>query len=246
MDAAENILEVRDLVAGYVPGLPILRGLSLEVRGGEIVTVLGPNGAGKSTLIKAIAGLVTITSGSARFMGRDVSRIATHQLVGAGIGYVPQTENVFAKLSIDENLELGALGHRAGLEAQRQRVFALFPDLAQRRSLAAGKLSGGQRQMVAVGRALMSRPKLLMLDEPSAGLSPKLTERVFAQLRAIVEGGVTLMIVEQNARAALAISDRGYVLAEGRERIHGDARSLLDNPEVGALYLGTQSRLSRK
>ncbi|NNG03395.1 MAG: ABC transporter ATP-binding protein [Inquilinus sp.] len=240
------VLDVRDVVAGYTPTLQILRGVSLEVRAGEIVTVLGPNGAGKSTLIKAVAGLVPISAGDIRFLDRDITGMRTHILVRQGLSYVPQTENVFARLSVEENLALGADFDRAAMEERRGQVLDLFPDLARLGHLAAGKLSGGQRQMVAVGRALMSAPKLLMLDEPSAGLSPKLAQTVFTQLRRIRDAGVTILIVEQNARAALAVSDRGYVLAEGRERMHGSAAELLDSPEVGALYLGAKSRLARK
>lgn len=241
-----NVLEVRDVVSGYVPTLPILNGISLDVREGEIVTLLGPNGAGKSTLIKAIAGILKIWSGTAHFLGRDLTKFETHDLVREGLGYVPQTENVFAKLSVEENLEIGCLVNRKEYPRQRQRIFDLFPDLARQRSLAAGKLSGGQRQMVAVGRALMANPKLLMLDEPSAGLSPKLAQVVFSQLLKVRDAGVTILMVEQNARAALQISDRGYILAEGREHLQGDAASLLDNPEVGELYLGAKSRLAKR
>ncbi len=239
------ILEVRDVVAGYAPTLPILQGVTVEVAAGEIVTVLGPNGAGKSTLIKAIVGLVPISAGSAVFSGRDITGARTHELVREGLAYVPQTENVFARLSVEENLALGADFERDAIAERRAKVLELFPDLARLGQLAAGKLSGGQRQMVAVGRALMSSPKLLMLDEPSAGLSPKLAQVVFGQLRRIRDAGVTILIVEQNAKAALGISDRGYVLAEGRERIHGSAAELLDSPEIGELYLGAKSRLAR-
>lgn len=239
------VLEVRDVVAGYAPTLPILQGVSLDVAAGEIVTVLGPNGAGKSTLIKAIVGLVPISAGRAVFAGRDITGARTHELVRQGLAYVPQTENVFARLSVEENLALGADFERDAMAERRARVLDLFPDLARLGQLAAGKLSGGQRQMVAVGRALMSSPKLLMLDEPSAGLSPKLAQVVFGQLRRIRDAGVTILIVEQNAKAALGISDRGYVLAEGRERIHGSAAELLESPEIGALYLGAKSRLAR-
>ena len=239
------VLEVRDVVAGYAPTLPILQGVSLDVAAGEIVTVLGPNGAGKSTLIKAIVGLVPISAGRAVFAGRDITGARTHELVRQGLAYVPQTENVFARLSVEENLALGADFERDVMAERRAKVLDLFPDLARLGQLAAGKLSGGQRQMVAVGRALMSSPKLLMLDEPSAGLSPKLAQVVFGQLRSIRDAGVTILIVEQNAKAALGISDRGYVLAEGRERIHGSAAELLESPEIGALYLGAKSRLAR-
>ncbi len=240
------LLEVRDVVAGYAPTLPILRRISLSVQAGEIVTVLGPNGAGKSTLIKAVVGLVKDSEGQISFGGRDIAGLQTHMLVRDGLAYVPQTQNVFAKLSVDENLELGGAFDRDAIPERRGRVLRLFPDLARLGHLAAGKLSGGQRQMVAFGRALMSAPKLLMLDEPSAGLSPKLAQTVFAQLRDIRDSGVTILVVEQNARAALKVSDRGYVLAEGRERMQGSANELLDNPEIGALYLGAKSRLARR
>ena len=240
------LLEVRDVIAGYTPTLPILRGISMAVQAGEIVTVLGPNGAGKSTLIKAIVGLVTVSAGQIFFGGRDITGLQTHALVRDGLAYVPQTQNVFAKLSVEENLELGAAFDRDAMAERRARVLQLFPDLARLEHLAAGKLSGGQRQMVAFGRALMSAPRLLMLDEPSAGLSPKLAQTVFAQLRDIRDSGVTILVVEQNARAALKVSDRGYVLAEGREHMQGSADELLDNPEIGALYLGAKSRLARK
>ncbi len=239
------VLEVRDVVAGYSPTLPILNGVSLTVSAGEIVTILGPNGAGKSTLIKAIAGVVKITSGQASLLGENLVGLPTHEMVRTGLAYVPQTENVFAKLSVEENLEIGAFTNRHAYVRQRDHVFGLFADLARLRRLPAGKLSGGQRQMVAVGRALMADPKLLMLDEPSAGLSPKLAEVVFSQLRKICSAGITILIVEQNARAALRISDRGYILAEGQNRLDGDAGSLLDNPKVGELYLGAGSRLNK-
>jgi ABC-type branched-subunit amino acid transport system ATPase component len=241
----EPMLAVHDVEAGYIPTLPILHGISLEVFEGEIVTVLGPNGAGKSTLIKAIAGLLTVTRGSVMFGGRDITGLETHELIRERVAYVPQSENVFARLSVEENLALGALHNQSQFTEQRRRVLDLFPDLERLGHLAAGKLSGGQRQMVAVGRALMADPKLLMLDEPSAGLSPKLAQVVFSQLIRVKQVGVTILMVEQNARAALKISDRGYVLAEGLEKVQGDARSLLDNPEVGELYLGAKSRLAR-
>jgi branched-chain amino acid transport system ATP-binding protein len=237
-------LAVDDLVAGYVPDVPILRGMTLTVATGEIVTVLGPNGAGKSTLVKAVAGLVPARSGEIRVKGESIRGIATHRLVTAGVAYVPQTDNVFTRLSVEENLELGGLSAPAEVRTRMAEMYELFPDLARLRRLAAGRLSGGQRQMVAVARALMARPHLIMLDEPSAGLSPKLTEMVFQKLLEVRRTGVTLLVVEQNARAALAISDRGYVLAEGRQRFTGTARELLSSPEVGELYLGTRTRLA--
>jgi branched-chain amino acid transport system ATP-binding protein len=239
-----KILEVKNLVAGYIPRLNILHGCSIHVSVGEIVTILGPNGAGKSTLIKAIAGLLNVVEGSIELQGKDITGIETHRLVREGLGYVPQTENVFAKLSVAENLELGAIHHRDTMSETREKLYDLFPDLARLRSLPAGKLSGGQRQMVAVGRALMASPSLLMLDEPSAGLSPKLTQVVFQQLLKIRDSGVTILMVEQNARAGLEISDRGYVLADGVDRVNGEAESLLVNPEVGELYMGGHGKSS--
>ncbi len=239
-------LVVRDVVAGYVPEVDILRGASLEVRDREIVTVLGPNGAGKSTLMKAIAGLVPVRSGSIRMFGDELVGVAAHRMVSRGLAFVPQTGNVFARLSVQENLEIGAAarGVRDGVEEDLERMYRLFPRLGERRRQAAGTLSGGERQMVAVARALMSRPRVLLLDEPSAGLSPLFVGIVFSKVREVRELGLTILVVEQNARAALAISDRGYVLAEGRDRINAQARALLENPEVGALYLGTRRALA--
>ncbi len=244
--SAELALAVRDLVAGYTPEVDILRGANLEVRRGEIVTVLGPNGAGKSTLIKTIAGLVPVRSGQVLLFGQSLVGEAAHRMVGRGLAYVPQTNNVFARMSIEDNLELGACARhdRAGIDEDLARMYALFPRLHERRRQAAGTLSGGERQMVAVARALMARPTMLMLDEPSAGLSPKLVGIVFAKVREVRELGVTLLVVEQNAKAALAISDRGYVLAQGREQVSDAAAALLANPEVGALYLGARRRLA--
>jgi len=239
-------LEVRELVAGYTPEVDILKGIALEVAEGEIVTVLGPNGAGKSTLIKAIAGLVAVRSGAVRLFGDEIAGVEPHRMVRRGLAYVPQTRNVFARLSVEENLEMGAIARRdsAAVAHDLERVYALFPRLAERREQSAGTLSGGERQMVAVGRALMAGPRVLMLDEPSAALSPHLTNLVFAKVREVRTSGVTILMVEQNATAALAISDRGYVLADGRERISGEARELLANPEVGALYLGVRRGLA--
>ena len=244
--AGELALAVQDLVAGYTPEVDILRGVNLQVARGEIVTVLGPNGAGKSTLIKAIAGLVPVRRGAVTLFGRSLVGEAAHRMVGRGLAYVPQTNNVFARLTIQDNLELGACARKdaAGIAEDLGRMYALFPRLHERRRQAAGTLSGGERQMVAVARALMARPSMLMLDEPSAGLSPKLVGVVFTKVREVRDLGVTLLIVEQNAKAALAISDRGYVLAQGREQVSGAAAELLANPEVGALYLGAKRGLT--
>ncbi len=243
---SERALHVHDLVAGYAPEVNILRGVELQVQRGEIVTVLGPNGAGKSTLIKAIAGLVAIRGGSVHLFGQDIAGVASHLMMRRGLAYVPQTNNIFVRLSIEENLEMGAYiqPDRSIIKRDLERMFDLFPKLRERRRQTAGTLSGGERQMVAVARALMGNPMLLMLDEPSAGLSPKMVGVLFAKVRQVRDLGVTLLIVEQNAKAALAISDRGYVLAQGRDQINGDAQELLQNPEVGMLYLGVRRGLS--
>lgn len=239
----ETVLRVSNLEAGYTPGVPILRGANVEVLAGEIVTVLGPNGAGKSTLIKAIAGLVPVFSGSVTLRDRDITGLAPHRMVSAGVGYVPQVSNVFAKLTVEENLEMGAYTRKHGITERLEATYQLFPDLARLRHHPAGKLSGGQRQMVAFGRALMVEPKLLMLDEPSAGLSPKLVGMVFENVQEVRDSGVTILMVEQNAKAGLMISDRGYVLAEGKEQLEDRADALLKNPEVGELYLGSKGGL---
>lgn len=243
---SEIALQVHELVAGYTREVDILQGVELQVTAGEIVTVLGPNGAGKSTLIKTIAGLVPIHGGSVQLYGADIGGSAAHTLVQRGLAYVPQTNNIFVRLSIQENMEMGAYirRDRAAIRDGLERMFALFPSLNDRRRQAAGTLSGGERQMVAVARALMAEPRVLMLDEPSAGLSPRLVGVVFDKVRAIRDMGVTILIVEQNAKAALAISDRGYVLAQGRDRVNGRAEELLANPEVGELYLGVRRGLS--
>jgi branched-chain amino acid transport system ATP-binding protein len=238
------VLAVRELVAGYVPDVPIVRGVSIELDEGEIVTVLGPNGAGKSTMVKAIAGLVPARGGDIKLHGRSITGRPTHTLIRDGLAYVPQVDNVFTRLSVEDNLELGGFAGRTDPAARLAEVLALFPDLARLRRLAAGKLSGGQRQMLALGRALMAGPNVLMLDEPSAGLSPKLTAMVFAVLPRICEAGISILMVEQNAKAALAVSNRGYVLAEGQVRYEGAADHLLSSPEVGALYLGAGTGLA--
>ncbi|WP_158818649.1 ABC transporter ATP-binding protein [Methylocapsa sp. S129] len=232
-------LAVTDLVAGYDPGVPIVNGASLTVAAGEIVAVLGPNGAGKSTLIKAIAGVTPVQSGSVFLGEEDITRLPAHRMVRHGLAFVPQTENIFTGLSVEDNLLLAAgilkPTERAGRIAE---IYRFFPDLARQRRLAAGRLSGGQRQMAAIARALIVAPRVLMLDEPSAGLSPKLVEGVFARLAEIRAHGVAIVLVEQNARAALAIADRGLILVEGRERHEGRASELWGDPRVAELYLG--------
>ena len=236
---APAALVAETIEAGYEPGLPIVKGAGITVGRGEIVVLLGPNGAGKSTLMKAIAGLVPVTRGSVTLSGVAITNAPAHRMVRLGLAFVPQTENVFTAMSVEDNLVLA--GHVAPASSRAGRVaamFALFPDLARQRRLAAGRLSGGQRQMLAVARALMIEPSVLMLDEPSAGLSPKLTGEVFAKLREIRAGGVTILMVEQNARAALAIADRAYILADGRNRHEGAAAALAADPDIAAHYLG--------
>ncbi len=231
-------LEFCAVEGGYEPGLPILRGASLTVQQGEIVALLGPNGAGKSTLVKAAAGLVPIWSGSVMLDGRDITKTPAHRMVREGLGFVPQTENVFANLSVLENLQLAAALVPKERRGSIDAMFQLFPDLARQRGLPAGRLSGGQRQMVAVARALVASPTVLMLDEPSAGLSPLLVGVVFERLKAVRDTGVTILLVEQNVKAALAIADRAAVLVEGRERLVGAASDLADDGRLAGLYLG--------
>lgn len=239
MSVAADMLTVEDLVAGYEPGVPIVRGASITAGAGEIVAILGPNGAGKSTLIKAIAGLVPVSGGRVRLTGAEITAVPAHKLVGFGLAFVPQTENVFTQMSVDDNLQVaGDILARAVKRERIAEVYAFFPDLKRQSGLLAGRLSGGQRQMLAVARALIVAPKVLMLDEPSAGLSPKLVEIVFAKLTEIRASGVSIVLVEQNARAALAIADRAYVLVEGRNGHEGRAAELAADPQVAQLYLG--------
>jgi branched-chain amino acid transport system ATP-binding protein len=231
-------LEIIDLQAGYEPGLLIVRGASLQIQKGEIFAILGPNGAGKSSLVKAVAGLVPINSGRNVLGGRDITKTPAHQMVFNGLAFVPQTENVFVNLSVAENLELAASVMKANRRERLDPVYAMFPDLHRQRSLPAGQLSGGQRQMLAVARALIARPSLLILDEPSAGLSPKLVDQVFTKLREVRDSGITVLLVEQNVKAALALADRAAVLVEGKERIVATSAELLADERIAELYLG--------
>ena len=230
------LLEASQVVAGYGE-TEILHGVSVTVDVGEIVTIIGPNGCGKSTLMKAIVGLVKVRTGSVIFRGADISSKPPEQIVRTGLCYVPQSANVFASLSIRENLEMGAFVRDDDYSGRIEQMFELFPDLALRPNRKAGSLSGGQRQMLAVARALMLDPVLLLLDEPSAGLSPAMMSMVLERIRDINAGGVAFLLVEQNARDALRMSDRGYVLSAGENRLDDAGQALLDNPEVVRLYL---------
>jgi branched-chain amino acid transport system ATP-binding protein len=245
---AVPLLAVENLVAGYEPDVPIVRGASIHIGRGEIVAILGPNGAGKSTLIKAVAGVVQKFSGRVVLDGADITRRKAHQMVRSGLAFVPQTENVFATMSVEENLRIAvAVLPKAARQARMDAVLDVFPDLARQLRLRAGRLSGGQRQMLAVARALMVEPKVLMLDEASAGLSPRLVEIVFAKVEEIARAGTSILLIEQNARAALAIADRAYILVEGRNRYEGRGPELLTDPSVAALYLGAVgSRLAQE
>jgi branched-chain amino acid transport system ATP-binding protein len=236
---SDPVLLVNNLVAGYEPGVPIVRGASISVGKGEIVVVLGPNGAGKSSFIKAVAGLVPITSGTVLLDGRDITAAPAHTMVRLGLAFVPQTENIFAQMSVDDNLKVacGILKPRE-VSGRIDEMYATFPDLERHRRISAGNLSGGQRQMLAVARALIVHPKVLVLDEPSAGLSPKFVSMVFEMLTEIRKSGVTILLVEQNAKAALSIGDRAYVLVEGKDRHEGVASELWNDPVVAELYLG--------
>lgn len=237
------LLSIVGLTAGYRPDLPIITDMSLTVDAGEMVTIIGPNGAGKSTLIKAIAGLLPIAGGSVTLGQRSLVGLSPHLLSGFGMAYVPQSDNIFATLTVDENLRLGALPlPRVQARVQIAAAYERFPDLVRFRAAKAGNLSGGQRQMLAVARALLTSPALVMLDEPSAGLAPKMVEEVFVHLTTLVKSGVAVLMVEQNAKAAMRISDRTYVLAEGRNRLDGSSAQLLDDPEVAQIYLGHAGR----
>ncbi|EAZ93087.1 ABC transporter ATP-binding protein [Crocosphaera chwakensis] len=234
----ENILEVKDVYAGYVKDLNILQGINFRISLGELVTVIGPNGAGKSTLVKTIFGLLKTNQGQITFKGKNITGLKSDQIVKLGMCYVPQISNVFATLSIEENLEMGAFISHGSLKKQKDKIYTMFPRLAERRRQKAGTLSGGERQMLAMGRALMLDPDVLLLDEPSAALSPILVNSVFEQIKAINQTGKAIVLVEQNAKKALMMADRGYVLENGRDRFEGSGEELLNDPKVGQLYLG--------
>ena len=232
-----SLLSVEHVSAGYEQ-MEILHDVSIEVRPGEIVTLIGPNGAGKSTLMKTVFGLLRPRRGTIQLEARDITGLAPSALVRRGISYVPQVDNVFPSLTVEENLEMGAVVRSDEVGPRLEEVLGLFPKLRAKRRLKAGGLSGGERQMVAMGRALMLDPRLLLLDEPSAGLSPVLVDTVFEKIEAINRGGVAILLVEQSAREALRRSHRGYLLAGGQVRLEGPGPALLENPDVARVYLG--------
>ncbi len=238
----DALVDARDLVAGYLPGINILNGCNLYANKGELVGIIGPNGAGKSTLLKALFGLVKVREGSVKLNGDEITNMRADQLVERGIGFVPQSNNVFPSLTIEENLQMGAFQSPGQFSERFDFVTNLFPTLGTRRKQRAGSLSGGERQMVAMGRALMMNPSVLLLDEPSAGLSPALQDEVFVRVREINKIGVTVIMVEQNARRCLQIVDRGYVLDQGTNAYEGTGKSLATDPKVIELYLGTLAK----
>ena len=239
-----KVLETEGLIAGYVPEVDILGGVSVNVREGEIVTIVGPNGAGKSTLIKTIFGLLHPREGRVVFRGQDISGRKPHDITRLGLSYVPQLDNVFPTLTVEENLEMGSLD-RSRTGAQIERMYELFPRCGERSGQTVGTMSGGERQMVAMAKALMPDPQVLLLDEPSAGLAPAFVDAIFEKTREVNQAGVTIVMVEQNARRALAMSDRGYVLDLGKDRFEGPGKELLDDPKVAELYLGGTARIDR-
>ncbi|WDZ89312.1 ABC transporter ATP-binding protein [Nocardiopsis sp. HUAS JQ3] len=238
----DYLLLASELVAGYVPGVNILNGCTLTLSEGEVVAIIGPNGAGKSTLIKTVFGLIPVREGALTLRGADIAGLPAHSLVERGVGYVPQTQNVFPSLTIEENLQMGAFLRPRSFTKRFAAVAELFPLLADRRKAKAGSLSGGERQMVAMGRALMMEPSVLLLDEPTAGLSPIYQEEVFQRVKEVNRTGVSVIMVEQNARRCLQICDRGYVLDQGRNAYTGTGADLLNDPNVIELYLGTLAK----
>ena len=242
-DTAPDLLTAEALVAGYLPGVDILTGVEFRLTAGELVGIIGPNGAGKSTLVKAMFGLVGVRSGAVKLHGEEITGLEAHELVTRGVGFVPQTENVFPSLTILENMRMGAYQLPNSMVAERfDGVAELFPRLAERRDQRAGLLSGGERQMVAMGRALMMQPSVLLLDEPSAGLSPHFQAEVFETIKSINASGVSIVMVEQNAHRCLSIADRGYVLDRGKNAYEGTGKGLLKDPKVIELYLGTLAK----
>jgi branched-chain amino acid transport system ATP-binding protein len=233
------VVHVDKVTAGYLPGINILNACSLTAYDGELIGIIGPNGAGKSTLLKSIFGLVKVREGTISLYGDDITNLKANKLVAKGVGFVPQTNNVFPTLTIRENLEMGLFQKPKDLDHRLEFVISIFPELGKRLGQRAGSLSGGERQMVAMSRALMMSPEVILLDEPSAGLSPVRQDEAFLRVKEINKAGVTTIMVEQNARRCLQICDRGYVLDQGTDAYTGTGRELLNDPKVIGLYLGT-------
>jgi branched-chain amino acid transport system ATP-binding protein len=233
------MLEIRDLVCGY-GHVNALKGLTIDVREGQLVALVGANGAGKSTTLRAISGLVKARSGAIRFKGRDITKAEPRRILGQGIAHCPEGRRVFPQMTVAENLAMGAYlrRDRAGIAADRERVYGEFPRLAERRDQAAGTLSGGEQQMLAIGRALMARPALVLFDEPSLGLAPNIVERMFAVIGAVRDAGTTVLLVEQNAFAALELCDHAYLIETGRIVLEGSGEALIADPHVRDAYLG--------
>ena len=232
-----SVLSLNNLYAGYGQ-TEVLHDMSIFVNPNEIVAIIGPNGAGKSTAMKSVLGLLTINSGNVELNGKDITNTPAAEVVRLGISYVPQTQNVFVNLSVQENLEMGAWTRPLGIRERLAEMFGLFPDLGEKRNQAAGSLSGGQRQMVAMAKALMVDAKILLLDEPTAGLSPKYRGEIFTTIQKIKSTGVPILIVEQNAKQALGVADRGYVLVDGANRYNGKGKELLEDREIARMFLG--------
>ena len=231
------VLSIENLSGGYGEA-DILHGISLEINAGEIVVVIGPNGAGKSTAMKAVFGLLRLSGGTVHLDGEEITNMDPAQVVNKGVCYVPQTNNVFPTLTVHENLEMGAYIRKDDFRSRLEEIYEMFPPLAEKKKQAAGELSGGQRQMVAMGKALMLEPTLLMLDEPTAGLSPLYRNEIFQIIRQINDSGVPILMVEQNAKQSLAVASRGYVLVDGQNRTTGKGTDLLNDPEIAKMFLG--------
>lgn len=233
------LLEVRDLKVGY-GGIAAVRGIDFEVAQGELVALIGANGAGKTTTLKALAGMIAPSGGSVHFEGKSITRTPSHKLIRQGVALVPEGRGVFTRLTVEENLAMGAYirDDRAGVRTDLERMFGLFPRLKERRAQVAGTLSGGEQQMLAIGRALMSRPRLLLLDEPSMGLAPLMVQKIFEVIRGVSQEGVTILLVEQNARLALEVASRGYVMESGEITLADGSAALLASPQVRQAYLG--------
>lgn len=239
MSVPKYVMHVKNLFAGYGE-TEILHGVDINISDGEIVCIIGPNGAGKSTVLKAILGQINVTQGSIHLSEEDILSIPTSQIIKKGISYVPQTNNVFVSLSVEENLEMGAWVNPDDTQVKLNEMYELFPDLGDKRKQPAGSLSGGQRQMVAMAKSLMVEAKILLLDEPTAGLSPKYRAEIFSTIKKINRSGVPILMVEQNAKQALGVSDRGYILVDGSNRHDGTGKELLEDKEVARLFLGSR------